>query len=64
MESETFKMRKQFLKEFYNEDRVNFLSACRVIEVGDFTAHNRRFNSNFYIDTEVYFEKKNIKKLL
>ena len=33
MESETFKMRKQFLEEFYNEDRVKFLNVCRVIEV-------------------------------
>ena len=61
MESETFEMRKQFLEEFYNEDRIKFLRACRVIEVGDFTAHNRRFNNNFYIDTVVYFEKKLLK---
>ena len=30
MESETFKMRKQFLEEFYNEDRVKFLNACNI----------------------------------
>ena len=57
MESETFKMRKQFLEDFYNEDRVNFLSACRVIAVGDFTAHNRIFNDIFYIDTQMNFKK-------
>ena len=62
MESETFEMRKQFLKEFYNEDRVKFLNACKVIAVGDFTAHNRRFNGNFFIDTEVYFKKKALKE--
>ena len=60
MESETFKMRKQFLEDFYNEDRVNFLSTCKVIAVGDFTAHNRSFISNFYIDTEAYFKKSYI----
>ena len=57
MESETFKMRKQFLEDFYNEDRVKFLSDLIVIAVGDFTAHNRRFNGSFYIDTEAFFKK-------
>ena len=57
MDSETFKMRKQFLREFYNEDRVGFLKNHGKIFIGDFTAHNSGFNGNFHNDTEVIFEK-------
>ena len=58
MESETFKMRKQFLGDFFNKDRVEFLKYGGEIFIGDFTAHNRRiFNGVFLIDTEVFFKK-------
>ena len=60
MESVTFKKRQQFLKEFYNEDRVNFLSALRYIAVGDFSLHNRSSNNIFCIDTESVFKKSYI----
>ena len=58
MNPETFIMRKKNLEEFYNIDRVNFLNACKVITVRNFTAHNRRFDGNFSIDTEVYLNKE------
>ena len=61
MDPETFIMRKKILEEFYNIDRVNFLNACKVITVGNFTAHNRRFDGNFSIDTEVYLKKEVLK---
>ena len=61
MDPETFIMRKKFLEEFYNIDRVNFLNACKVITVENFTAHNRRFDGNFSIDTEVYLKKEVLK---
>ena len=60
MDSETFKTRQQFLENFYSKDRVDFLNAIKNIYVGDFSAHNRFFNGNFTIDTEVIFEKRNI----
>ena len=40
MDSETFNERKQFLEEFYNEDRINFLSCKRYI---DFTPEGKIF---------------------
>ena len=55
MERETFKMRKQFLGDFFNKDRVEFFKNCGKIFIGDFTAHNSRFNGVFLIDTEVFF---------
>ena len=48
MERETFKMRKQFLGDFFNKDRVEFLKNCGKIFIGDFTAHNSRFNGVFF----------------
>ena len=57
MDSETFKMRKQLLGDFYNEDRVIFLKNCGKIFIGDFTAHNSGFNGVFHNDTEVFFKK-------
>ena len=58
MESETFKMRKQFLGDFFNSDRVEFFKHGGEIFIGDFTAHNSRFfNGSFLIDTEIYFKK-------
>ena len=55
MDSETFKIRKQFLGDFFNEDRIVFLKNLGKIFIGNFTGHNGRFNGKFYIDTEVYF---------
>ena len=57
MESTTFKSRQQFLKEFYNKDRVDFLSSFKYLASGDFTALNRRSQSHFYIDTEILYSK-------
>ena len=57
MERETFKMRKQFLGDFFDNDRVEFFKNCGKIFIGDFTAHNSRFNGVFLIDTEVFFKK-------
>ena len=65
MESITFKLRQQFLSEFFNKDRVDFLSGlnqCRVI--GEFL-HNRTdaidsIKNIFYIETSVTFKKSNI----
>ena len=43
MDSETFKIRKQFLKEFYNEDRVIFLNSVKNICIRkDCTMYNYR----------------------
>ena len=55
MESETFKMRKQFLEEFYNEDRVNFLNAFRQIYIKNNHLVNSLHNNNFSIETEPIF---------
>ena len=33
MDPETFILRKQFLEEFYNEDRIKFLRACRRVNI-------------------------------
>ena len=65
MESYTFKSRQQFLNEFFNKDRVDFLSGlnqCRVI--GEFL-YNRSDDINsikniFYIETTATFKKSNI----
>ena len=54
MESETFKMRKQFLEEFYNEDRVKLLNVCRNIYIKNSNLFNSLHN-NFFLDTEVIF---------
>ena len=61
MESETFKMRKRFLEDFFNKDRVEFLKHGSEIFIGNFTAHNTRFNGTFMIDTEMIFEKPYIR---
>ena len=60
MDPETFSMRKKFLEEFYNEDRVNFLSDRRDISLDDLR-HNMRFNYEFYINTEVFFKIRKFK---
>ena len=55
MERETFKMRKQFLEEFYNEDRVKFLNACKNIYIKNNHLVNSIHNNNFSIETEPIF---------
>ena len=54
MESETFKMRKQFLEEFYNEDRIKFLNACEKIYIKD-ANFNTVYNSVCVLETEPVF---------
>ena len=57
MESETFQMRKLFLEEFFNKDRVEFLKYGSEICIGNFELHNTRFDGTFMIDTEIIFKK-------
>ena len=57
MESETFKMRKRFLGDFFDKDRVEFFKHCGEINIGNFQLHNTRFNGTFMIDTEIIFKK-------
>ena len=61
MESETFKMRKQFLGDFFDKDRVEFFKHCGEINIGNFQLHNTRFNGTFMIDTEIIFKKPYIR---
>ena len=61
MESETFKMRKRFLGNFFNKDRVEFFKYCGEINIGNFQIHNTRFNGTFMIDTEIIFKKTYIR---
>ena len=61
MESETFKMRKQFLEDFFNKDRVEFLKHGSEIFIGNFELHNTEFNGTFMIDTEIIFKKPYIR---
>ena len=61
MESETFKMRKQFLEDFFDKDRVEFLKHGSEIFIGNFQLHNTRFNGTFMIDTEIIFKKPYIR---
>ena len=61
MGSETFKMRKRFLEDFFNKDRVEFLKHSSKIFIGNFQLHNTRFNGTFMIDTEILFKKPYIR---
>ena len=61
MESETFKMRKRFLGDFFDKDRVEFFKHCGEINIGNFQLHNTRFNGTFMIDTEIIFKKPYIR---
>ena len=61
MESETFKMRKQFLGDFFDKDRVEFLKHGSEIFIGNFELHNTRFDGTFMIDTEILFKKPYIR---
>ena len=60
MESETFKMRKRFLGNFFNKNRVEFFKHCGEINIGNFQIHNPRFNGTFMIDTEIIFKKPHV----
>ena len=61
MERETFKMRKHFLGDFFDKDRVEFFKHCGEINIGNFELHNTRFNGTFMIDTEIIFKKPYIR---
>ena len=61
MESETFKIKKRFLGDFFNKDRVEFFKYCGEINIGNFQIHNTRFNGTFMIDTEIIFKKPYIR---
>ena len=60
MESETFKMRKRFLGDFFDKDRVEFFKHCGEINMGNPAFHNIRFNGTFMIDTEIIFKKSHV----
>ena len=64
MEYETFKMRKRFLGDFFDKDRVEFFKHCGEINIGNFQLHNTRFNGTFMIDTEIIFKKPYIRSPL
>ena len=55
MDPETFILRKQFLEEFYNEDRIKFLRACRRINIKNDHLLNNLHNRVFLFETEVIF---------
>ena len=55
MDPETFILRKQFLEEFYNEDRIKFLRACRRINIKNDNLLNNLHNRVFLFETEVIF---------
>ena len=58
MESETFKMRKQFLEEFYNIDRIKFLRGCEIeITNDERNTYFERFDggNSFKFETNVLF---------
>ena len=57
MESETFKMRKQFLGDFFDNDRVEFFKHGGEIIIENLAFQNTRFNGTFMIDTEICFKK-------
>ena len=63
MESITFKSRQQFLSEFFNEDRVDFLSVLRTKKIINYRYRNsvpfRDEMIFFNIDAEVTFKKLN-----
>ena len=55
MRSETFEMRKNFLENFYNIDRVKFLRACEIeIENDELNTYYERLNNRniFRFETE------------
>ena len=55
MDPETFILRKQFLDEFYNEDRIKFLRACRRINIKNDHLLNSLHDRVFLFETEVIF---------
>ena len=60
MESETFKMRKRFLEDFFNKNRVEFFKHCKELIIGNFQFHSTRFNGTFMIDTQIIFKKSHV----
>ena len=55
MESITFKSRQQFLSEFFNKDRVDFLRTIKNIEIKKDDRDNKTFNEKFILGTYVKF---------
>ena len=55
MESITFKSRQQFLSEFFNKDRVDFLKTIKSIKIEKEYFDNRTFNEKFILETYVKF---------
>ena len=55
MDPETFILRKNFLEEFYNEDRIKFLRTCRRINIKNDHLLNSLHNRDFLFETEVIF---------
>ena len=55
MDPETFILRKKFLEEFYNEDRIKFLRTCRCINIKNDHLLNSLHNRDFLFETEVIF---------
>ena len=62
MESVTFKNRQQFLNEFYNEDRVNFLNSIKNIDIIKDHPNNRINNRIFILKTKINFNLSNCNK--
>ena len=64
MESETFKMRKRFLGDFFNKDRVEFFNAIKKdILIRKNFIRNRGYNQ-YTFKTSLLFLDRNIFKLL
>ena len=55
MDPETFILRKNFLEEFYNIDRIKFLRTCRRINIKNDHLLNSLHNRVFLFETEVIF---------
>ena len=55
MDPETFILRKKFLEEFYNIDRIKFLRTCRRINIKNDHLLNSLHNRVFLFETEVIF---------
>ena len=64
MERETFKMRKQFLEDFFDEDRVKFFNTIKKdILIRKKFIRNRNYN-HYILKTSLLFLDQNIFKLL
>ena len=55
MDPETFILRKKFLEEFCNDDRIKFLRTCRRMNIKNDHLLNSLHNRVFLFETEVIF---------